>query len=1180
MLSGVTGSTLPVAANATGQVTPPAVPARVGVRALGHIELIPQAPVPSGAQVVGRVAETFDLLEGTRIVPQPFAQDILLFAYPRGSAPLALSTDFQISPSRDYGIRELALGRVLIDITAASAETGGVAIGTAGGSLVGPQGAILEIPDGALPIDRAVILLSADMDALNVSLPPGIDLLQGLRLDLGGALLGESARLSIIRPSGIVPTDSLVIAEVFRDDAGVARLQIVALGTIDGTRIRTLTQVGGFELPGIARGGDYLVLHSADPLGLVAGTVLAPSGTTPRENVLVSMDNAPFADLTGADGGYLVAGVAASDASLRARDILGGDAIDAQVPVGAAGSLTPFDLVLQLVAPRVVRTDPADGESDVLPDKPITVELSEPIDAATLSASSVRLTLDSGTPIDTDQALTADGRILRILPHQGLASASSYVLTLTGEIVDLSGNPLVDAGEVRFTTANVSKAPKPEAGQIRATFPDEEGLVQVVATQGTARAGSGVTITNLATQETASVLAQGDGSFRLRLPAAIGDELALTLRNTDGQDVAVVVTVLEGDDGSVGIGDAGGSATDEEGRIASITAGALAEPIRLGLASAASSLTLPELPDGFHYLDQFRLILDGGRFKRLSSLLLQEAQGRFSPVTIAAAPFAATCSLIVPQDFLVNGRLRFSARADDDGSAIHRVEAQTLIVAGGPDPTPVEWAFDSRFPQIYLEAPAEALVNQQIRVDAVAPAARVDFDLPAPDAAMDAPDMLLVRLTKLGGQPRLAIVDTLAVVDLEGAPVMRTSGRRMPGATGAGAYAVVASDQVLAMAVGRSSGSAQTVVLDGTPFVFEGEGPNAGFVVPVPAGESFTLSFVDPLTGAVAGTLTEEAPGSGDIDLGEPLGTGAGTLLVTANPLPGAVVDIDSVIELDFSEPIDASTLANHLVVTDDAGIRVFGRIRVSDDATRVTFTPMRRLGLARGYRFGVSTRLSALSGAHLARPYEARFSTFEPRILAAIGPGGATSIAALGEVGLLGSENGLTIIDLTVGNAPLVMQELPMAGGVTDIALLAGAAFEDREGNPISGTLGFATGSDAVGTGQLHVYDMSWVDDPVLLGRVQLSTPVGQTAPPGVPALPGTPRALAVGADLHAVVAVGGIGLEGVDTAAAIPDDPANPGAALGPTLIDEALRVPSTSRRCETGCCLLEKTVWWSLI
>ena len=280
-------------------------------------------------------------------------------------------------------------------------------------------------------------------------------------------------------------------------------------------------------------------------------------------------DTSLFADVTPASGRYTVAGHSHSSTVVSARDLVLGDAVVRTVTAGPPGTTTPLELVLAPIAPSLLSSDPVDGAADIPLDAPLTALFSKALDPASVDAATA-LTLGDGTPVASTRALSTDGRTLRVLADAGLASLTDYILTLGVGLSDLAGNALATPAAIAFATLDTSKPPQPSAGQIIATLPDPQGEVQVIASQGTAEALSGVTVSNLATQETFTALAQEDGSFRLRIDATVGDELALTFRNAAGQDVTVLVTQFEGSDGTVGFGDAGGTARDPLGRIARI----------------------------------------------------------------------------------------------------------------------------------------------------------------------------------------------------------------------------------------------------------------------------------------------------------------------------------------------------------------------------------------------------------------------------------------------------------------------------------------------------------------------------------------------------------------------------------------------------------------------------------
>lgn len=1152
-LTGVAPAPLPDMSAAAGEVVPPSAPAGPDARARGRIALTPDVPIPSGTAVVGGVSEFFDLRSGLRAVPPPFEQDLLLYARPRGASLLTRSAEFPITPSQVYGIEELDYGRVTIDVGGRETAAIGSVLDNVGG-VVEDGEAELAVPPGATPFGVVVALRTLDGVALPLSLPAGLDVLALLEVELGGAFLSTPALLSIPDPGG---AGAIVLARLFSDPAGIPRLALVGLGKAEAGRIVADPVVDGLSLDGVTRGGRYVFLRTAQPLALVAGTVRGPAGSA-AESALVTADSNPFADLTGSDGTFTMAGVADGTNTFDAMSFVTGDEAEATIAVGGVGTVTPLDLDLEVSAPQVVATTPADGATDVRLSASLNVTFSEPIDPLSIDPASVILTQADGTPVAVSRAQSSDRRRVIVTPDLELSSLSEYRLTVTSAIRDLGGNSLPVPVEIGFTTIDTTKPPQPEAGQIVATLPDQEGILQVVSTQGAAAPRTGVTVSNLDTQETFTALSQEDGSFRLNVGGAIGQELALTFRDPGGRETTVRIAQLEGTDGTVGLGEAGGSATDSEGRIASVLPGALSEPmlLRIGTHDAADR---PALPPGFDYLDSFELTLDGGRLRRIEGLTLEESQDRFPTQFDDGFPFEARGTLVVPLDFIVNGTLKFEARVEAEDGHRTELDAATLVVGTAPDVTPQEVASGERFPTLYLNAPLESLPNQQLEVTAIAPTARVDLNLPGPPLAVDA-QLFLARVTELAGSPVLSVVDRLETFDDDGQTRLRTTGRDLPGAALGGTYVVVQSAQPLVAVTGRNTGAEATVALGGTPFVFETRGPNGGFQLPVVAGTSFTLAFLDPTTGLARGEVSDTAPSTGQLDVGEPLGTAAGTLLADARPGSEALVDIDADIVIDFDQPIDAATLSDNFLVTDAAGKRVFGRTALSQDDRRLVFTPLRRWGFGRTYRYTVSRGLLAETGARLAQPLLETFTTFAPASLAATATGVAKDVAVSGHLGLLATDAGLSVLDVGHADAPVVVSQVALAGGAGGVAMIDAPAFTDRNGDPVPGPIGIVVSGDEAHGGRLGLYSLADPTMPVLLGSAGLSTPLGAIPAAGVPDGPGTPNAVVVTPDTRrAFVAVRGIGVVGVDLREAIPDDPAQPGRAVGPR--SPAAELPSAN-------------------
>ena len=213
----------------------------------------------------------------------------------------------------------------------------------------------------------------------------------------------------------------------------------------------------------------------------------------------------------------------------------------------------------------------------------------------------------------------------------------------------------------------------------------------------------------------------------------------------------------------------------------------------------------------------------------------------------------------------------------------------------------------------------------------------------------------------------------------------------------------------MAFVIGRASGPAAVVTVDGSPFIFETGGANGTFLMPVAAGGPFTLRFFDAVTGMSLGTTSGQAPPAGATsDLGHPLAPASGVLTASVQPDARAVVDIGTPVVFTFSEPLDRATISpGAFVVTDAAGVRVFGRVSVGDDGRTVTFVPLRRWRYGTSYRYGVLTSVVAASGARLPQAVAGEFTTFSPSVLNATPLGSVLDVAVAGSLALVAAEDG-----------------------------------------------------------------------------------------------------------------------------------------------------------------------------
>jgi hypothetical protein len=128
------------------------------------------------------------------------------------------------------------------------------------------------------------------------------------------------------------------------------------------------------------------------------------------------------------------------------------------------------------------------------------------------------------------------------------------------------------------------------------------------------------------------------------------------------------------------------------------------------------------------------------------------------------------------------------------------------------------------------------------------------------------------------------------------------------------------------------------------------------------------------------------------------------------------------------------------------------------------------------------------------------------------------------------------------------VLAKVPIPGGANGVALVANARITDRNGQPVTGLVAVVAAGDGSVAGTLKTLSLATPAAPTLLGSTQLTAAAGQAAPPGVPASTGTPHAVVVGESNRAFVAVRDVGVVAIDLGQAMPSNPANPAAGLGP--------------------------------
>ncbi len=374
------------------------------------------------------------------------------------------------------------------------------------------------------------------------------------------------------------------------DPLGAPRLEIVALAGAAGGRAETATLLRP-PLEGVREGGTYVFLVPPAPLGFVTGTVGGVAGG-PQEGALVTSDTAPFADVTGPDGRYVVAGTAGAvlvTALLPAT----GDRGSGQATVGGRDDLVALDVAIEAVGPTVVSISPPDGAVRVPLDASIRVVFSEPVDPASVPAA---FTVSTNPGLAGSVRVAPDGRAATFTPAARLAPATVHTVALGAGVRDLAGNALAPFS-ASFTTLDPALVRDP-GGLISATAPDADGRVTVTGGPGTGEPGQAVALVNHASGVVETVTAGADGSFTVSIAATLADTLTVNLATAAGTQTSVPIGAFRHPDGSVTVGPAGGrvSADTADGPLTlDVPAGAFDGPVIIKIVPFDAQAALDEL---------------------------------------------------------------------------------------------------------------------------------------------------------------------------------------------------------------------------------------------------------------------------------------------------------------------------------------------------------------------------------------------------------------------------------------------------------------------------------------------------------------------------------------------------------------------------------------------------------
>ena len=577
-------STALEAATASAVSTPRV--ATYSAQARATISFVASAPtqLPSGVAIEASFGETYNLLGGKDSVyvdrPQ---QDFVLYAFPSVSPdqPNRLGATFIAKPTRtDFSITDLLGANVHVDIRSGRQAKTGVLVGPTGGIVRAGDGATIQIAPDSFTSPQPVFFESASPDTSGLTLPEGYEVIGLFDVNLSGASLSRGATVSMPAPSG---DNSRVIAARVLSVGGRVPKVVARVTEVDG-RLSTTTSAhavpSGVQLRGIVAGGRYVFIRIPVAFGYVSGSVTEGGSGGAVASAKVYGTRAPFVDVTGTDGRYVLVG-AAGDAEAGANQ-LAAESLQSDATGHTSASLAAQDATAVAnipVAPLALRVEsvsPANGAANMIATTPITVTFNKPVTASTLTASAFRLATENNNPVLGAITLLAGNRVAVLTPQATLAASTRYVVSVAQSVRDTYNRPL----EAAFTSSFTAAAPVAVGGrlrpdQIRINYPDETGVSVITIPARSVPEGSVIIAVNTTTGATVTTVA-GESAITIQIPASVGDEVSVTIRQPDGTDYIVSQAAYRRADGFTSVGANGGSVVaDEGGTVLSVPPGAI-----------------------------------------------------------------------------------------------------------------------------------------------------------------------------------------------------------------------------------------------------------------------------------------------------------------------------------------------------------------------------------------------------------------------------------------------------------------------------------------------------------------------------------------------------------------------------------------------------------------------------
>jgi hypothetical protein len=207
-----------------------------------------------------------------------------------------------------------------------------------------------------------------------------------------------------------------------------------------------------------SRGAIAPDLSALDPVAFVS---LEP-GAIPEglSGSIRDLQNGASRTVTLVDGGFDPVAIPAT----------AGDTLEIEIALSGGGLAFAKAVVPIRQPPRVVRTSPAKGRTDVAINASVAVIFSEPVEPATLDTASIHLLAGDAAVEGSIRPLDGPSMEVTFVPTTPLQPATAYRLVLNHRITDRSGDHLEGATEFGFATSADDGPPAPADPPVHLSF--------------------------------------------------------------------------------------------------------------------------------------------------------------------------------------------------------------------------------------------------------------------------------------------------------------------------------------------------------------------------------------------------------------------------------------------------------------------------------------------------------------------------------------------------------------------------------------------------------------------------------------------------------------------------------------------------------------------------------------